>query len=103
MVNYGATLLCQDQDLNLKQNGQKSQKRKEGFSLKIHFQILPGSIESPNRRHITTVIKMRIDHYWTGCHLFNVGMRDSPCGECGCYEDIFLEYPNNVLSTYLIL
>ena len=51
-----------------------------------------------NRRHITTIIRMRTGHCLTGEHLHKIGIKDNPHCECGRLESldhIFLECPIN--------
>ena len=49
-----------------------------------------------NRRHITSIIRMRSGHCLVGEHLHRIGIRDSPYCECGNIETldhIFFECP----------
>lgn len=51
-----------------------------------------------DRRHITTIIRMRSGHCLTKEHLHKIGIKDSPYCECGQIQDInhiFLECPIN--------
>lgn len=41
-----------------------------------------------NRRHITTIIRMRTNHCLTRAHLFKIKVRDSPLCDCGLHEDL---------------
>ena len=51
-----------------------------------------------NRRHLTSIIRMRTGHCMTAVHLFRLGIKDSPDCECGSVQDlnhIFFECQNN--------
>lgn len=51
-----------------------------------------------DRRHITTIIRMRTGHCLTKEHLHHIGVEPSPYCECGQIENInhiFLECPIN--------
>lgn len=53
-----------------------------------------------NRRHITTIIRMRTGHCATKSHLYRLGVTDSPMCDCGQVEDlnhIFLECPTKTV------
>lgn len=56
-----------------------------------------------DRRHITTIIRMRTGHCLTKLHLFNIGIESNPYCECGQIEDlnhIFFECPINKDSQF---
>ena len=58
-----------------------------------------------NRRHITTIIRMRTGHCLTRLHLFKVKLRNDPLCECGMIEDlnhIFFECPINIIPQFNI-
>lgn len=51
-----------------------------------------------DRRHITTIIRMRTGHCLTTSHLYRIGIKEDPYCECGQVEDlehIFLTCPIN--------
>lgn len=53
-----------------------------------------------DRRHITTLIRMRTGHCLTKNHLYKIKVKEDPFCECGSVEDlnhIFLECPINFL------
>lgn len=56
-----------------------------------------------DRRHITTIIRMRTGHCLTAKHLCKIGIKDSPRCECGQVEDLehmFLECPINIIPGF---
>ena len=70
----------------------KYAKIQDNFPKKKWFSKLPYT----NRRHITSIIRMRSGHCLVGEHLHRIGIRDSPYCECGNIETldhIFFECP----------
>lgn len=56
-----------------------------------------------NRRHITTLIRMRTGHCLTGENLYKINIKDNPLCECGQIEDlnhIFFYCPINHIVGY---
>lgn len=65
--------------------------------------------EYKNRRHLTTIIRMKSGHCLTPYHLFKINMINNPfceCGQVGTLNHIILECPiniNNMFDLYLEL
>lgn len=56
-----------------------------------------------NRKHSSTLIRIRTGHCLTNKHKFRIGVADSPYCECGAIEDlnhIFFECPINIIPHY---
>lgn len=77
-------------------SGNKGNKYKHNVG---SFQDEPwfNNLEYLDRRHITTIIRMRTGHCLTPVHLHRLGIRDSPeceCGEVGSLEHLVFECQN---------
>jgi zinc-binding in reverse transcriptase len=56
-----------------------------------------------DRRHITTIIRLRTNHCRTAYHLNKIGIKESPLCECGQIETlqhIFFECPINIHNSF---
>nr|XP_023012411.1 uncharacterized protein LOC111502541 [Leptinotarsa decemlineata] len=56
-----------------------------------------------DRRHVSSLIRMKTGHCWTKSHLFRIGVSSSPhcdCGQLDTLEHTFLECPINSIPGY---
>lgn len=59
--------------------------------------------EYKNRRHLTTIIRMKSGHCLTPYHLFKINRMDNPfceCGQVGTLNHIMLECPINISNIF---
>nr|CAI5833777.1 unnamed protein product [Callosobruchus analis] len=89
----------------------KSQSGNNWYSkIQTDFPETPWHAKYPyiNRRHVTTIIRMRTGHCATNQHLYKIGMKDTPlchCGEVQTLNHLFLEcliYKNSNADIYNI-
>lgn len=76
----------------------RENKRKHTFYSKVQedFPLFPWfrNICYKDRRHITTIIRIRTGHSLTPLHMFKIGIRDNPfceCGQVGGINHVILE------------
>lgn len=73
--------------------------------IQSEFSFTPWFRKQPyiNRRHITTIIRMRVGHCLTPAYLYRINRRESPdcdCGEEGTLQHILLDCPLSNISIY---